>query len=492
MNFTSQQESFVKNYLKKIINGEAAIFAGAGLSVGAGFVDWRGLLKDIAEEIELEVDKETDLISLTQFHVNEKGGRGRINQKIIEEFKEKAEVSENHRVLSRLPIRTYWTTNYDSLIEDSLEEASKRVDTKHMVSQLPDTTYKRDAVVYKMHGDAKHPAQATITKDDYERYHRKNEAFITALSSDLISKTFLFLGFSFTDPNLDYILSRVKLFLDGNTRPHYCIIKRVSKKDKNSSSQADFDYNTRRQQLLISDLRRFQIEAILIDDYPDITILLQEIENRFKRNTIFISGSASEYTPHSEADSLEFIHSLTKRIIQEKYSVVNGFGLGVGSAVINGALEAIYNAPKKLNEEQLIMRPFPQKKTGKKELFELWQEYRERMISFAGIAVFIFGNKIVPDDDKVKEDPKATKIVNAEGVRKEFMIAVEQGVIPIPIGISGSMAQELWHEVEQKFDQLYPGFEDVKDSFLALNDPKTTLTESIQIIVAIVDLINRK
>jgi hypothetical protein len=212
-----------------------------------------------------------------------------------------------------------------------------------MVSQLPDTTYKRDAVVYKMHGDAKHPAQATITKDDYERYHRKNEAFITALSSDLISKTFLFLGFSFTDPNLDYILSRVRLFLDGNTRPHYCIIKRVSRKDKNSSTDADFDYNSRRQQLLISDLRRFQIEAIVIDDYSEITKLLQEIENRFKRNTIFISGSAAEYTPHTESDSLDFIHGLTKKLVEEKYSVVNGFGLGVGSAVINGALEAIYN-----------------------------------------------------------------------------------------------------------------------------------------------------
>ncbi|WP_426293289.1 SIR2 family protein [Dyadobacter endophyticus] len=492
MNFTSQQESFIKNYLKKIINGEAAIFAGAGLSVGAGFVDWRGLLKDIAEEIELEVDKETDLISLTQFHVNEKGGRGRINQKIIDEFKEKAEASENHKILSRLPIRTYWTTNYDSLIEDALEEASKRVDIKHMVSQLPDTTYKRDAVVYKMHGDAKYPAQATITKDDYERYHRKNEAFVTALSSDLISKTFLFLGFSFTDPNLDYILSRVRLFLDGDTRPHYCIIKRVSKNDKNSSTKADFDYNTRRQQLLISDLRRFQIEAVLIDEYSDITELLQEIENRFKRNTIFISGSAADYSPHSESDSLEFIHSLTKKLIEEKYSVVNGFGLGVGSAVINGALEAIYNAPKKLNEEQLIMRPFPQKKTGRKELSELWHEYRERMIAFAGIAIFIFGNKVVPDTDNLAADPHATKLILADGVRKEFNIAINQGVIPIPIGVTGSVAQELWQSVEQNFDDYYSGLEDAKDPFLALNNSGTTLRQCIPLVIDIISTITKK
>lgn len=484
MGFTSQQESFIKNYLKKIINGEAAIFAGAGLSVGNGYVDWRGLLKDIAEEIELDVDKEFDLISLAQFHVNEKGGRGRINQKIIEEFKEKAEVSDNHRILSRLPIRTFWTTNYDSLIEDSLEQASKRVDTKHMVSQLPDTTYKRDAVVYKMHGDAQHPAQATITKDDYEKYHRKNEGFITTLSSDLVSKTFLFIGFSFTDPNLDYILSRVRLFLDGDTRPHYCIIKRVSRDDKNIKSDADFDYNTRRQQLMISDLRRFQIEAVLIDKYPEITGLLQELENRFKRNTIFISGSAADYAPHTEDASLEFIHGLSKKLVQERYSVVNGFGLGIGDAVINGALEAIYNSPKKLNEEQLIMRPFPQKKTGKKELGELWQEYRERMISFAGIAVFVFGNKINKETGDFEQ--------LAGGVRKEFDIAISQGVIPIPVGVTGSMAAELWIEVQGKFDQYFAGFEEVRDSFLALNDPGKSLKECIQLVMSIIDTINRK
>lgn len=480
---TPQQDSFIRDYLKMVINGEAAIFAGAGLSVGEGYVDWRGLLKEIAEDIGLEVSKEYDLISVAQFHVNEKGGRGKLNQKIIEEFTEKADDPKNHKILSRLPIRTYWTTNYDSLIEDTLEASAKRVDVKHTVDQLAGTVYKRDAVVYKMHGDAKHPKDATITKDDYEKYHRKNEGFITTLSADLISKTFLFIGFSFTDPNLDYILSRVRLFLNDTTRPHYCIVKRVNRNDKNITSDAEFDYNFRRQQLMISDLRRFQIEAVIIDDYSEITELLQELENQFKRNTIFISGSSADYSPYKEAESLDFIHNLSKELIKKNYSVVNGFGVGVGSAVINGALEAIYNAPKKLHEDQLIMRPFPQKKTGNKELPELWQEYRERMIAFAGIAIFLFGNKL---------DPATGKTKLADGVRKEFDIAINQGVIPIPVGITGSVAADLWQDVEKKFDQLYVGFERVKDSFQALNNPDTTLKQSIPLIMNIIAAINKK
>ena len=479
---TQEQESFVRDYLKLIINGEAAVFAGAGLSVGAGYVDWRGLLREIATDIGLEVDKETDLISLAQFHVNEKGGRGKLNRKIIEEFTEEAELTDNHRILAKLPIRTYWTTNYDSLLEDALDDVSKRVDVKHTVEQLPNTTYKRDAVVYKMHGDAKNPAKATITKDDYENYHRKNEGFITALSSDLVSKTFLFLGFSFTDPNLDYVLSRVRLVLGENARPHYCIIKHISRED--FSSDADFEYSKIRQRHLISDLRRFQIEAIMIDDYPEITTLLQEIENRFKRSTVFISGSAAKYSPHTEPEAIEFIHSLSKKIVEEKYSIVNGFGFGVGDAVINGALEAIYNSPKKFNEDQLIMRPFPQRKTGKKELKELWQEYRERMISFAGIAIFVFGNKTNRDTGEFEQF--------AGGVRIEFDIAIRQGVIPIPVGLTGSMAAELWTEVERRFGGLYSGFEEVKDDFLALNDTNKTLKDCLRSVITIINSINKR
>lgn len=61
-----------------------------------------------------------------------------------------------------------------------------------------------------MHGDVEHPSEAIITRDDYESYYIRMEPYLSALAGDLISKTFLFIGFSFTDPNLDYILSRVR------------------------------------------------------------------------------------------------------------------------------------------------------------------------------------------------------------------------------------------------------------------------------------------
>ena len=50
-------ELFIKDFLKEIREDNAAIFAGAGLSASAGFVNWRELLRPIADELRLDVDK---------------------------------------------------------------------------------------------------------------------------------------------------------------------------------------------------------------------------------------------------------------------------------------------------------------------------------------------------------------------------------------------------------------------------------------------------
>jgi len=81
-------------------------------------------------------------------------------------------------------------------------------------------------VIYKMHGDIEHAHEAILSRDDYERYHQTHGPFITALSGDLVEKTFLFLGFSFTDPNLEFILSRIRTTFIHHQRQHFCIMRR--------------------------------------------------------------------------------------------------------------------------------------------------------------------------------------------------------------------------------------------------------------------------
>ena len=214
-------EAFIRNFINDLAEGNVAVFAGAGLSRNAGYVNWSELLRDIADELGLDVDKEHDLISLAQYHVNEKRGTAGIIKKVLQEFSDKAEPTLNHKILARMPIRSYWTTNYDKLIESSLEDAYKIVDVKYTTNQLNWAKPKRDAVVYKMHGDVDHPDKAILTKQQFQEYYKSHEHFITTLSSELTSKTFLFLGLSFTDPNLDYVLSRLNIQFGEATKNHY-------------------------------------------------------------------------------------------------------------------------------------------------------------------------------------------------------------------------------------------------------------------------------
>jgi hypothetical protein len=248
------KEIFVRDILKELEEENVAVFAGAGLSMPAGYVSWSQLLKPIAEEIGLNIEKEYDLVTLAQYHVNENGNnRSQLNKRLLEEFTENTEVTQNHKILSRLPINTFWTTNYDNLIEKSLLEEGKKPDVKFTKDQMSLTIPKRDAIVYKMHGDVNHPSDAILTKDDYESYHVKMDLYLSALKGDLLTKTFIFLGFSFTDPNLDYILSRVRLSATDQRR-HYCFLKNVDRWE--NESQADFEYRQRKQQLFIGDLKR--------------------------------------------------------------------------------------------------------------------------------------------------------------------------------------------------------------------------------------------
>lgn len=453
-----KKKSFIKNYVKDLSDGNAAVFAGAGLSVGAGFVDWKGLLKDIAEEIELDIDKEEhDLVGVAQYYCNEKNGRGVINQIIVDQFKAKAKITENHQILARLPIGVFWTTNYDTLIEDSLESVNKIVDKKIDQANLAITLSNRDAIVYKMHGDVSQVQNAIITRDDYERYSQTHSLFTTALKGDLVSKTFLFIGFSFSDPNLNYILSRVRIGLEGNQRPHYCILKNIVRDDFDNEETF---LNAKAKQLLqINDLKRYSINTILIDDYCEITEILKEIEHEFMKKNIFISGSAAEYGAFNENEAGNFLHDLSNKLVEKNFKIISGFGLGVGSYIINGVLDyAQINETDNL-DNMLLLRPFPQKASGDVSLPILWQKYREEMISHAGIAIFVFGNKY--DKDK--------KVINAGGLEKEFKIAKEKGVTIIPVGVTGYQTKLIYNEIMSNFEKYYPNKLEIKPLFEELS-----------------------
>ncbi len=292
-----------------------------------------------------------------------------------------------------------------------------------------------------MHGDIRNPSDAVITKDDYETYNHNRPLFTTALQGDLVSKTFLFIGFSFEDPNLEYILSRIKFLLGENTRTHYCFLKKINENDY--ANRDDYIYAEVKQELKVKDLQRYGIEAVLLDNYDQITDILQDLEFKYKMSNIFISGSAEEYgSKWSKEDAIKFMHFLSKKLVKEDYKVVSGFGIGVGSYIINGALEEIMTSKYNHIDEHLCLRPFPQFESGDKPLRELWVNYRQEMIELSGICIFMFGNK-----------KDGNNIVLADGVIREFDISKEQGKYLIPIGSTGYAAKHIFDYIKNNIKE---------------------------------------
>ena len=479
---TVNKKEFVREYVKAIRAGTAVVFAGAGLSRGSGYVDWKELLRPLAEDIGLDVDKEKDYLKIAQFYQNMRGGtRGSINQAIVTAFTQNVRQNENIQILARLPISTYWTTNYDSLLESALREANRKPDVKSEAEQLAVIVPDRDAVVYKMHGDVLNPAHAVLTKRDYEMYDYHRPMFRTALKGDLIAKTFLFIGFSFEDPNLDYILGEIRAVLNENIHDHYCFFKKVQRKDYGNGENADkeFGYDLAKQDMQIENLKQYGIQTILVDQFNEITEILRKVEESCKMNEVFISGSADVYPDlWNKEQAQALVRELAAALVKRDYRITSGFGLGIGSWVINSALDVVYREKNRHTDRYLRLRPFPQNITDPDERKQLWTKYRQDMISDVGVAIFLFGNK-KSTKNEVELNP-----INATGCMEEFEIARSSGKYIIPIGSTGFAAKEIYDKVKEDIKR-YPYLKEYMD----LLGTETDVTKIVEAVLTILEKI---
>lgn len=456
------KRTFLKEYTRALREGDAALFVGAGISRSAGYVDWKQFLKEIAEELDLDIDRESDLVALAQFHVNRRKGRDRLNQLLIDEFLEDVELTPSHHLIASLPLQTIWTTNYDDLLEVALSTAAKRVDVKRRQEDFAVTRRRADVTIYKMHGDKTNPAEAVLTKEDYETYNTTRELFTIALKGDLAKKTFLFLGFSFADPNVMYILGRVKQLLETNSRKHYCVLKAPD-------GAEDGEYQCKRFSHWLTDLHRYNIQPILIERYDEVPDILADLNRRSHLRDVFISGSAADFAPLGKEKFQELCRSLGAELIKKDFNVISGFGLGVGDLVIVGAMQSL----RRNDDERLQLWPFPQQVPAGTDRAAFWRQYREQMIANAGVCIVLAGNKL-----------EAGAVVPANGVRQEVEIARSQGKVVLPVGATGHVARDLWEECRAK-PSTCVGSLDIASKLDILGDTSATVDTLVQAIIDI-------
>lgn len=463
------REKLVKDWARALENGSASVFIGAGLSRRAGYPDWRKLLKDIADELNLDIAEEHDLAAVAQYSLNKATGkRTKLTKLIVDEFPYKPDAPEPFRILARLPLRHVWTTNYDKLPEAAWAEERKLLDVKSRNADLGVENPYAQAVLYKMHGTVDHPAEVVIAKDDYELYRRERPAFLQILSGQFVTRQFLFLGFSFTDPNISHLFANIREAFKENGPQHYAIVCRP-KLGTGKGARKRWETDKVRHGLWVEDLQRYGIHCVEIDEFEDVDAVLSDVEIALARRSVFVSGSLPINAPNDQRERVEAISREIGRVVAESEKrLISGFGLTVGSATLAGALGVVLKQATPNLDKSLLLRPFAQEAPAGMTLENYQRQYREGMVRHAGVCVFIAGLKDL-----------SGKVVVANGVLEEAKIAKAADRVLIPIGCSGGAAEKLWQEMKR--DRILPLGLSTKD-FERLNDPAAAASKIAKIV----------
>ncbi len=171
----------------------------------------------------------------------------------------------------------------------------------------------------------------------------------------------------------------------------------------------------------------------------------------------------------------KFAGDLAAALVRNNCRIISGFGLGIGSSVINGALDVIYNEKYRHVNEHLSLRPFPQNIADAVKRKEHWKKYREDIMEEAGIAVFLFGNK------KIKDAGGKEQVVDADGCIQEFEIARSRGRVIIPVGSTGYAAKNIYDEVKGNISD-YPYLECFINQLGIEKDPNKLISIIMEII----------
>ncbi len=222
--------------LKAIKDNRCILFAGAGASADAKLPTWPelvfGMTKLVEEIGEVNVKSINEIHSLLDNkeyivladYCKEKLGDFDFSSYI----KSKLDVSKNesltHGLLSKIPFKSIITTNFDCFIEKYMQN-SKVVYPDDFENNIIDIDLvDEEKNIYKIHGSYNKSSSIVLTRSDFRNILFKKKKYKQQLKQIFLKNIVLFYGYSFNDPDIDFLLQEIMAEYDGNTRKHYALI----------------------------------------------------------------------------------------------------------------------------------------------------------------------------------------------------------------------------------------------------------------------------
>lgn len=202
MNLQSKLEPEIFEYIKeiasKIKNNRASVMVGAGFSRNAEqisqtdkqFLDWNSLGNVFYEKVNgHKPDGKNNYLNVLKLAEEVEAAYGRtVLNEIIRENLPDAEYapSQLHEKLLNLGWKDVFTTNYDTLLERTLE----RITDRHysVILNKEDLIYSSDPRIIKLHGSFPSTLPFVITEEDYRQYPKRSAIFVNTVQQTLIEK----------------------------------------------------------------------------------------------------------------------------------------------------------------------------------------------------------------------------------------------------------------------------------------------------------------
>jgi hypothetical protein len=121
----------------------------------------------------------------------------------------------------------YYTTDYDDFLERALRRTGRPAQA--ITAERSVAHNRSDVEVVKFHGDFNNPKEMVVTESQYMDRMRLENAMDFKLRGDILGRAALFVGYSFRDPNINYIFHLInRLFANlpdsGTGRRAYIVL----------------------------------------------------------------------------------------------------------------------------------------------------------------------------------------------------------------------------------------------------------------------------
>lgn len=448
-------ENFINDFAEKLNDDQISFFVGAGVSTELGLPSWKELFRSIAKKLSLNIDDVHDYYQLAQYYSNTYSDDD-LKKIVAKKLRTIAVNSPTLEKLTKLKFKSIWTTNFDRAIENSLTNSKIMYQKVYNDKDLSHLDYSGNPIIYKINGDIDDLEKVILTQQDWESFEYTRPTMLTFLKKELVSNTFLFLGYSFQDNLIKSVLSGIHQFVGNSGGHHYAIFEKREEKE--------FEY-------FINDLdKNYNVKAILVDSYSEIPSILDRVFYKSIEKNIFISGRLDDYSEETENFANNLLNRLSVDLLQNENNLCTGMGRKIGYFVAGPAIQYLLSQHIKNIDRRIQIRPFDDNLTPTD-----FTNYRKFLIEQNNILIFVFGQKFVDN-----------KSENSKGVLEEFEIAKKMEKKVIPIGGTGFAAQEIWRKVDKEITK-YPYLEPYRSILSSETDIDIISRTVVDIVHSILD-----